>query len=99
VNAPGSFTLKEGTTLRQAISLAQGTKFNASLGSGVIFRENSTGKREEVRVDIGAVMAGKKEDIAITANDIVMVPNSKTKSLGGAMLKAFGMTSVTRIPF
>ena len=57
VNAPGSFALKEGTTLRQAISLAQGTKFNASLGSGVIFRENASGKREEVRVDIGAVMA------------------------------------------
>src|SRR5262249_13673311 len=30
VNSPGSFALKEGTTLRQAISLAQGTNFNAA---------------------------------------------------------------------
>ena len=98
VNAPGSFALKDGTTLRQAISLAQGTKFNASLGRGIIFRENSTGKREEVHVDIGAVMSGKKEDIAIAANDIVMVPNSRSKSIGGALLKAFGMTTITRVP-
>src|SRR5262249_36593170 len=37
VQAPGSFPLKEGTTLRQAISLAQGTTFKAALGRGIIF--------------------------------------------------------------
>ena len=98
VNAPGSFALKDGTTLRQAISLAQGTNYKAALGRGVIFRENASGKREEVQVDIGAVMSGKKDDIAIVANDIVMVPNSRTKSIGGALLKAFGMTTITRVP-
>jgi len=98
VNAPGSFSLKDGTTLRQAISLAQGTNYKAALGRGIIFRENSSGKREELRVDIGAVMSGKKEDIAIAANDIVMVPNSRTKSIGGAFLKAFGMSTMTRVP-
>jgi polysaccharide biosynthesis/export protein len=98
VNAPGSFALKDGTTLRQAISLAQGTKYQAALGRGVIFRENVAGQREELHVDIGAVMSGKKEDILIAANDIVMVPNSKTKSIGGALLKAFGMTTIARMP-
>lgn len=98
VNAPGSFSLKEGTTLRQAISLAQGTKFQAALGNGIIFRENSSGKREELHVNIGAVMSGKKEDIPIAANDIVMVPNSRSKSIGGALLKAFGLTTITRVP-
>ena len=98
VNAPGSFALKEGTTLRQAISLAQGTNYKAALGNGIIFRENENGKREEVRVNIGAVMSGKKEDIPIAANDIIMVPNSRSKSIGGALLKAFGMTTITRVP-
>lgn len=98
VNAPGSFVLKEGTTLRQAISLAQGTNYKAALGSGIIFRENANGKREELRVNIGAVMSGKKEDIPIAANDIVMVPNSKAKSIGGAFLKAFGLNTITRVP-
>jgi polysaccharide export outer membrane protein len=98
VNAPGSFDLKEGTTLRQAISLAQGTNYKAALGRGIVFRENSSGKREEVHVDIGAVMNGKKEDLAIMANDIIMVPNSRTKSIGGAFLKAFGLSTITRMP-
>ena len=98
VNAPGSFALTEGTTLRQAISLAQGTNFKAALSRGVVYRENASGKREEVHVDIGAVMNGKKDDVLIMANDIIMVPNSRTKTLGGALLKAFGMTTITRMP-
>ena len=98
VNAPGSFALKDGTTLRQAISLAQGTNYKAALSRGIIFRETASGKREEVHVDIGAVMSGKREDLIIAANDIVMVPNSRTKSIGGAFLKAFGMSTISRVP-
>jgi protein involved in polysaccharide export with SLBB domain len=98
VNAPGSFALTEGTTLRQAISLAQGTNYKAALSRAVVYRENASGKREEVHIDIGAVMNGKKDDVLIMANDIIMVPNSRTKTLGGALLKAFGMTTITRMP-
>jgi len=98
VNQPGSFPLKEGTTLRQAISLAQGTNFKAATDRGVIFRENVNGKREEMRVDIASVMSGKKEDVPIMANDIIIVPNSRMKSVGGALLRAFGLNSVTRLP-
>jgi polysaccharide biosynthesis/export protein len=98
VNAPGSFALKEGTTLRQAISLAQGANFNAAADRGIIFREDpATGKRDEIKVDIPAVMNGKKPDIPIAANDIVIVPNSRLKSIGGTLLRAFGVNSA-RIP-
>jgi polysaccharide export outer membrane protein len=98
VNAPGSFALKEGTTLRQAISLAQGTSFNAAGDRGIVFREDpATGKRSEIKVDIPAVMNGKKADIPIVANDIVIVPNSRLKSIGGTLLRAFGVNSA-RIP-
>ena len=98
VKAPGSFPLKEGTTLQQAISLAQGTVFKSKADETIIFRENSDGKREAIKVDLSAVMKGKKPDVPIMANDIIMVPNSTMKSIGGALLSAFGMTSVTRIP-
>jgi polysaccharide export outer membrane protein len=98
VNAPGSFPLKEGTTLRQAISLAQGTNYKAALDRGIIFRENVDGKRVELRVNIGAIMSGKKEDMTIAANDIIMVTNSKAKTIGSALLKAFGITTITRVP-
>lgn len=98
VNAPGQFPLKEGTTLRQALSMAQGTKFEAALGRCIIFRDDANGKREEIRVDIKAVMSGKKEDVAILPNDIIIVPNSQFKSVGGALLRAFGLTTVQRVP-
>jgi len=98
VVAPGSFPLKDGTTLRQAISLAQGMTFKAKAGQGVIFREDpDSGKRQEVKVDIGAVMNGKQDDIAILPNDVVIVPNSRTKSISSALLNAFG-TNAARIP-
>ena len=98
VKAPGSFSLKEGTTLRQAVSLAQGTNFNAATDHAVIFRDDASGTRQEIHVDIGAVMKGKKEDVPIIANDIIIVPNSRMKSLGGALIKALGFSSIARMP-
>lgn len=99
VNKPGEFSLKEGTTLRQALSLAQGTKFEAAASRTIIFREDpATGKREEIRVDLSAVMSAKKSDMAILPNDIIIVPNSRMKSVGGALLKAFGATARMPIP-
>jgi polysaccharide export outer membrane protein len=98
VLAPGSYTLKEGTTLRQAIVLARGTNFKAALGRGLIMRDNTkTGERVQIPVDIGRVMNGKKDDIPLLANDIVIVPNSKLKSFGGAILGAM-TTNAARVP-
>jgi polysaccharide export outer membrane protein len=97
VNAPGSFPLSEGTTLRQAIALSQGTTMNAALGSGVIFRQDATtGKRVEIPIDVGAVMKARKEDVTLMANDIVIVPNSRSKTIGNSILKAVGMGAAQR---
>ncbi|HKQ05066.1 MAG TPA: polysaccharide biosynthesis/export family protein [Blastocatellia bacterium] len=100
VFAPGQFPLSEGTTLRQAMALAQGTTFNAATGDGIIFRTDpATGRREEIKVDIGAVMKNRKDDIPLLAGDIVLVPNSKSKTIGNAFLKALGMGAAQRGPF
>jgi polysaccharide biosynthesis/export protein len=80
VREPGSFPLKDGTTLRQAISMAQGVNFKGAPKRGVIYRETPNGQREEIKVDIAAVMDGKKDDIVLAANDIIIVPNSALKS-------------------
>ncbi|HKX30944.1 MAG TPA: polysaccharide biosynthesis/export family protein [Blastocatellia bacterium] len=99
VNAPGSFKLKDGTTLRQAISLAQGTTFKAKLGRGIIFRDNSkTGKRDEIHVDIADVMSGKKDDLPILPNDVIIVPNSRAKSVSSSLLSALGISAAQRVP-
>ena len=96
VKAPNSFQLKEGITLRQAIALAQGVTENAKAGEGVIFREDSFGRVQEIKVDIGAILKGKKDDVPLQANDLVMVPNSRGKTIGNAILKAFGMSAAQR---
>jgi polysaccharide export outer membrane protein len=99
VYKPGEFSLREGTTLRQALSLAQGTKFEAAASRTIIFREEAaTGKREEIVVDLSAVMSAKKADIAIMPNDIIIVPNSRVKSIAGTFLKAFGASARLPVP-
>jgi len=90
VREPGAFPLKEGTTLRQAISLAQGVTAKAASGRGVIYREDGSAQRQEIKVDINAVMSGKKDDLALMANDIVIIPNSSFKSAAMPILNAFG---------
>jgi len=97
VRKPGSFPLKEGTTLQQAVSMAEGTTFKAATADASIFRDDSRGKRSEIKVDVGAVMRGKREDIPILANDIIVVPNSRTRSALQVLLQGFG-SSAMRLP-
>lgn len=99
VRSPGQFQLRQGITLRQAISLAQGPFFKAKLDKGIIFREDPlTGKLTELPVDIGAVISGKKEDLPILPNDVIYVPNSAFKSVSSALLMALGTSLAFRIP-
>ena len=98
VVAPGSFPLREGTSLRQAIALAQGTNFKAAPNRTIIFRENpQTGQRQEIKVDLAAVMTGKADDQIILANDIIIIPNSKMKSIAAPILSTLGQQAV-RLP-
>jgi polysaccharide export outer membrane protein len=100
VKAPGQFQLRQGTTLRQAISLAGGTLFKSKLGKGIIFRSDPvTGSLTELPVDIGEVMSGKSADITILGNDVVWVPNSSAKSIGATVLNALIPASIYRIPY
>src|SRR5262249_17621788 len=96
VNAPGSFPLGDGATLRQAIALSQGTTSNANGPGSVIWRTDDTGKLQEIKVDIGAVMKNKAEDVTLQANDMIIVPNSKTKTVMNTFLKALGMGAAQR---
>ena len=91
VKAPGSFPLKEGTTLRIAISLAQNTNMAAAPGKAVIFREDGSKERRQIPIDITAVMRGRSPDVPIMANDIIVVPNSKAKSALVPVMNSFGV--------
>ena len=96
VNGPGSFPLSDGITLRQAIALSQGTTSNAKGSDSTIMRTNDDGSLHEIKVDIPAVMKNKAQDVVLQANDLIIVPNSKGKSIVNAMLKALGMGAAQR---
>jgi polysaccharide export outer membrane protein len=96
VNRPGAFTLRENTSLRQAITLAQGTTFAAAKDRTVIFRDEK-GVTVELKIDLDKVMKGKAGDVAIQKDDVILVPNSKAKSIGGALLRGFTMTNASRV--
>jgi polysaccharide export outer membrane protein len=96
VNAPGSFQLSDGMTLRQALALSQGTTPNAKGGDSSIMRTDNTGKLVEIKVDINAVLKNKAEDVPLLANDLIIVPNSRGKTVMNNLLKAFGMGTAQR---
>jgi polysaccharide biosynthesis/export protein len=99
VRAPGQYPLRQGITIRQAISLAQGAPFKAKLDKAVIFREDPvTNKFTEVPIDIAAILAGKKDDMPVYANDVIFVPNSMLKSVSSVLLTTLGTSAILRIP-
>jgi polysaccharide export outer membrane protein len=98
VRAPGSFPLKTGTTLRQAISLAQGTTIQAATNRAMIFREDASGQRIDVRLMSGPLCRGRARISRSGQTTSIIVPNSKLKSVGAALLRSIGGL-VTRGPF
>ena len=89
VMAPGSFQLKEGTTLRQAISLAKGLTPKAVPSKAIIFRtEGTANKRFEIKANVTEIMNGKLSDIALQANDVIVLPSSRTKIITSGFMNA-----------
>ncbi|HEV8383776.1 MAG TPA: polysaccharide biosynthesis/export family protein [Candidatus Acidoferrales bacterium] len=83
VKRPGGFALKsnENISVLQALALAEGlTRTSAKSHARIIRTDEATGKRSEMPVDLGRVLAGKAEDPQLRPRDIVFVPNSAARS-------------------
>jgi polysaccharide export outer membrane protein len=96
VRRPGSFPLREGTTISQALSLAEGTTFKASNKATILRVDPKTGSRIQVAVDLGSVTNAKK-DMLIQADDIISVGNSRLKSVADVILRGLGGS--VRVPY
>jgi polysaccharide export outer membrane protein len=81
VKAPGGFIRGKNMTLSQAIVLAGGIQFSGNGSETRIFRysEKGTGK-EILTANVYSIQKGKKEDISLKENDIVIVPKSGVKT-------------------
>jgi polysaccharide export outer membrane protein len=84
VKKPGGFLLKtnENISVLQAVALAEGlTRTAAGNHARIIRRNEATGAREEIPIDLTKVLAGGLTDALLRPNDVVFVPNSTGKSV------------------
>jgi polysaccharide export outer membrane protein len=83
VNRPGGFTIPSGEpiTVLQALAMAEGLGRTAKAGNAVIVREGADGGREEIPVDLNAVLKGEDPSPTLEARDVLFVPSSRTKSV------------------
>lgn len=83
VQKPGGFVMKsnEKMSVLQVIALSGGLTRTASKAEARIIRTNEqTGEREQTRIDLSKILAGKTPDPMLEARDIVFVPNSAAKT-------------------
>ncbi|PYS48323.1 MAG: hypothetical protein DMG13_25790 [Acidobacteria bacterium] len=80
---------QQQVTVLQAVSMAAGLMKTAKAKEAKILRLNpSSFKRDEVRVDLKALLAGKIDDVPMQPEDILFIPNSSTHSVAVRALEA-----------
>ncbi len=83
VKKSGGFVLneKEQMSALQALSLAEGLDAMASAKGARILRQDEAGTaRAEIPINLRSILEGTSRDVALHANDILFVPDSKAKS-------------------
>jgi polysaccharide export outer membrane protein len=91
VRRSGGFVLGEHQTISvlQALSLAEGLMGTADTRHARILRlQHDADRREELPVDVKAVLAGKKQDVTLQGDDILFIPGSTGKKAAMRTLEA-----------
>jgi polysaccharide export outer membrane protein len=75
VRTPGALSVKKSNipTLLRAIAQAGGLTDRASKGSVVIKRIDAAGKESKITVNVDDIIKGKKPDIQLQENDVVII--------------------------
>jgi polysaccharide export outer membrane protein len=76
VRSPGAYELREEVTLLQAISFAQGVADRAARDRIRILRRKPDGTQEVIQVNLVDIVDGKKPDVPILPNDVIVVPET-----------------------
>lgn len=100
VTRSGGFVLDQGgpVTLIQALSMAGGPLQMANLSKARVLRvQPGTSVRQEIGVDLKAVLEGKGEDLRLRPEDVLYVPHNTAKAVAIRALEAATMvgTQVT----
>jgi polysaccharide biosynthesis/export protein len=97
VKKSGGFTLseRENVTVLQALSMAEGFGPQPADKQCKILRKNgNNADREEIPVDLNAILKGKAKDVPMQSEDILFVPSSTSKRvMAKAAETAIGLTT------
>src|SRR5262249_3413414 len=83
VHRPSGVVMENGgeMTVLQAIAMAEGTNPDASLNKAKLIRKTPDGPKE-IPLQLKEMLAAKKPDVHLQAEDIIFVPNNAAKSAG-----------------
>ena len=88
VKKPGAFPVQDGadTTVLQMLALAEGLMPFAGK-QAYIYRREAAGSKDEIAVPLDQIMKRRSPDVALTANDILYIPDRAGKRLSVATLE------------
>jgi polysaccharide export outer membrane protein len=102
VGSPGMLEIEARRSLfvSQAIAMAGGLLKTARAKNGLIVRYDEAGTREQISVNVSAILKGKTPDIRVQADDVIFIPGSTVKDLGYGLLNVVPMVVTTIVvPF
>jgi len=93
VKKPGTFPLKSGaeSSVMQALAFAEGLG-PYSGKQAFIYRTEGNGQKNEIPIQLEAIMQRKSADVPLQANDMLYIPDSKSARVkGNALEKILGI--------
>lgn len=90
VKDPGVYPIRGKTVLTKAIALAHGINSEARQNEVKIFRDNEKGEKDIITANYEEIRDGKKPDIPVLENDIIIVPVNGTKVFFQKFITALG---------
>jgi polysaccharide export outer membrane protein len=96
VRKPGGFVLREQADMSvlKALSLAEGMLPTAATGNARVLREiEPHGKRQEIMIDVKAILAGKAADQSLLPEDVLLIPTSAAKTVAARLLEMGAQTA------
>jgi polysaccharide export outer membrane protein len=102
VKKPGAFPLQDDdeTTVLKALALSEGLAPYATKVAYVIRRDDRTGHKNELPIELSKILKRESPDVTLLANDILYVPdNSGRRNTLGVLekLAAFGTATVSGV--
>jgi polysaccharide biosynthesis/export protein len=88
VKKPGAFPVQDAadTTVMQMLALAEGLMPYAAK-EAFIYRREGQGPKNEIPVHLDKIMKRQAQDVVLTANDILYIPDNKGRRFGLAALE------------